>query len=234
MVDEKRDVSLLATAFEALYNSGGGSRIVPTLRSCLMAELDGARNVLDLGCGANSPVASVSGIRRVGVEGHFDSARLARSRGTHDEIIEADLRFVEFAPRSFDAVVMIEVLEHLEHKEGERLLDKAMSWSDHKVIVTTPNGYWPQGSLGGNELQVHRSGWTIEELQDFGMRIKGLAGARMLRVENKGVVPRGATEFAATLRGRPWPAALVLAAATQIITYRLPRFAFELFATWER
>lgn len=218
---------------ERLYRDSVLARVVPTLHTCLARELKGMSSILDLGCGASSPVAGLTDGWKVGVEGDEDSAERARRAGTHNEVMCADLRKLHFPRRSFDAVVLIEVIEHLQHYEGERLLDAAMGWARYKVIVTTPNGYWPQGKLDGNELQEHLCGWSIEELLERGMRVNGMAGARVFRKENCGVSNPEVTPFAATLRWEPWQMTMALAAVSQIITYRVPKYAFELFAVKE-
>lgn len=224
----------LSTLAERAYRSELLSCTMPTLASLLRRELTGVGTVLDLGCGADSPVQHLRGSYLVGVDGDHRTVQVARERGTHDEVLEADLMSVAFPAQSFDAVVLVEVIEHISHADGERLLRQALTWSRRKVIVTTPNGFWPQGPLDGNALQVHRCGWTIDELRGLGMRVRGLAGARVLRKENAGGSRSAVTPFAATVRWRPWPVWLAVAAATQVITYRMPRLAFELFAVWER
>lgn len=216
-----------------LYWSNRLGLVVPTLHSCLLRELVGMDSVLDLGCGPASPMGKVAGGWKVGVEGDNASAQIARDRGTHDVILCGDISSLCFPERSFDAVVLLEVIEHLPHHDGERLLENAFRWARSKVIVSTPNGFWPQGPLGGNELQRHLSGWTLAELRARGMRVVGLAGARALRKENQGIDDPRVTEFAATLRGKPWQLMMLFAAATQIVTYRVPRFAFELFAVFD-
>lgn len=42
-----------------------------------------------------------------------------------------------------------------------------------KLILTTPNGFWPQGSLMGAESEVHRSTWNVEDFKKRGYTIHG-------------------------------------------------------------
>ncbi|MHB1527475.1 MAG: class I SAM-dependent methyltransferase [Candidatus Dormibacteria bacterium] len=224
----------LSAVVERVYASRLLSWAAPTLASLLQRELAGMGSILDLGCGESSPVRHMPGSYLVGVDGDHRTVQLAAERGTHDEVVEGDLRSITFPAKSFDAVVLVEVIEHMSHEEGERLLEQALTWSRVKVVVTTPNGFWPQGALDGNLLQVHRCGWTIDELKSLGMRVRGLAGARVLRKENPGRSRNGVTPFAVTVRWWPWPVWLGVAAVTQVVSYRLPCVAFELFAVWER
>lgn len=59
---------------------------------------------------------------------------------------------------------------------------------------------------------------------------------RSLRVDQEPELrPKdGVFPLAATLKWKPWQITLALAAITQIYTYYRPKYAFELFAVWER
>lgn len=227
--------SFLSVRIEKLYHNHIVSRVVPTLAACVERELYGMETVLDIGCGPNSPVARLHvGRRLTGLEGDYDAAEQARKTGAYENVVHADLRTIDFPEKSFDAVVLLEVIEHLSRQDGEILLENAKRWTKHKVIISTPNGFWPQGDLYGNHLQRHLSGWTVDDLEMRGVQIKGLAGLRLLRKENKGLPEEGVTPLAATLRWSPWQISFVLAVVSQVFTYHLPKYAFELFGVWER
>lgn len=44
-----------------------------------------------------------------------------RRKGVYHDLILGDVRFLPFKEKSFDAVICMEVLEHLERQDGERL-----------------------------------------------------------------------------------------------------------------
>ena len=157
----------------------------------------------------------------------------ARAIALYEQVIEEDALKVNFDEKSVDVVVLIELIEHLEPSEGEDLLRRAGSWARKKVIITTPNGFLPQGEIHGNPWQVHRSGWTIDNFQLHGMRVYGLAGYRCLHKVNEGDPTDGTTKFAATIRS-PWWFTLPLSAISQIYTSRHPALAFELLAVWDQ
>ena len=48
---------------------------------------------------------------------------------------------MEFSDRSFDAVIALELLEHLNKEEGYELIHNMERWARSKVIVSTPNGF---------------------------------------------------------------------------------------------
>jgi len=76
-----------------------------------------------------------------------------------------------FPAGSVDTVVLLDVIEHLEKDEGQRLLEATVKIARSQVIVLTPLGFMPQGEgeskdawgLDGTDWQVHRSGWVPED-----------------------------------------------------------------------
>ena len=228
------ELNLYSRLVEQLYASRVMNAVIPTVKSCAAKELRDCRSILDLGCGSESFIPLISGAAEViGVEADPQSAAAARSSGYYAEVINGDLRDLKFAPNTFDAVVLIEVLEHMPFSDGQELLKKAKSWSKKKLLVTTPNGFWPQGALHGNEYQRHVSGWKMDDLHDHGMRVKGLAGFKIFRKELEDVIDPEATALSFSMRWKPWQFWFVLSALSQIASYRLPKLAFELFAIWE-
>jgi hypothetical protein len=63
----------------------------------------------------------------------------------------------------FDAIYMLDVIEHMTREEGEAVLDLAVG-RGAQIVVATPNGYLPQHGdawdMGGEYWQEHRSGWV--------------------------------------------------------------------------
>ena len=143
----------------------------------------------------------------------------SKNKRIHDQYIKADIREVEFNPKSFDAVIAIEVLEHLTKEEGRALIRKMETWARKKVIITTPNGYLWQDGYHDNPLQEHQSGWSVEELQKSGFKVRGIDGWRRLK------------GYRGSIRYRPAFLWGKLSDLSQKLTYRYPRLAFKLFAT---
>ena len=151
----------------------------------LERALADCRSVLDVGCGSQSPLRLLANRppRLVGVDGFEPAIEQSRAAGIHDEY--RCLRLGEigrsFASRSFDAVVLIDVVEHFEKAEGEALLDASEAIASKRVVVFTPNGFLPQGEHYGNPYQRHRSGRTAPELRARGYSVLGINGWRPLR-----------------------------------------------------
>jgi len=196
-----------------LYN-----RIFPPWTNELKKELSDSRTVLDLGCGSHSPLQHSPVTYSVGVELFKPYLEESKRKGVHSEYILADIREVEFKPKSFDAAIAIEVLEHLTKQEGYELLKKMERWARKKIIITTPNGYLWQNGYDNNLLQEHKSGWSVEELEKLGFKVFGMNGWKKLR------------GYKGEMRYKPaffWARVLYL---TQKVTYRYPKLAFQLFA----
>lgn len=184
--------------------------------SYMLRRLRDCDTLLDLGCGPNSWVACTRPwTHSIGVEGHPEAAEEARRRSTHREIICTDLVTLRFDRPPVDAVVMIDVIEHLEKGHAVDLLRRAEHWARKRLIVFTPNGFLPQGGHHGNPLQQHRSGWTVSELVSLGFKVRGLNGLRSLR-----------GSFAALKH--PSLAGQFLSDLTELICYPLPSLAFHL------
>jgi len=194
------------------------SVLFPDLSIMLKKELFGCDTVLDLGCGNHSPLLICKIPFSVGVELSEPSLLESRRKGIHDQYILADIRQIEFKPKSFDAVVATEVLEHLTKQEGAQLLSKMEYWARKKIVLITPNGYIRQGTNNNNPLQEQKSGWSVAELRKLKFKVFGLQGWKRLR-ENKFSVKYKPT----FLWGR-------VSDLTQKITYYYPKLAFQLLA----
>lgn len=190
--------------------------------SILRRELAGCRTVIDLGCGQSSPLPYCGVPYSVGVDvhrGYFeDDSRRARG---HSAYVLADVREVQFRERSVDAVIALEVVEHLPKSEGWQLIVNMERWARRKVIISTPNGFVPQLPDEKNAHQEHLSGWLPEEFTARGYRVLGFNGWKGLRGTDS------------QLRYRPefvWQRVVDL---TQLVTYRRPHLAFQFYAVRE-
>lgn len=144
-------------------------------------------SLLDVGCGFDSPVKRFARCmeRTVGVDLHPPYLAQSRTAAIHNEYHQRNALEVEtaFGARSFDCVLAVDLIEHLEKDEGWRLLDAMERVARRKVIVFTPNGFVPQGEIDGNPHQRHRSGWTPVEMRSRGYRLYGVHGWKPLRGE---------------------------------------------------
>jgi SAM-dependent methyltransferase len=168
-------------------------------------------SVLDVGCGASSPLRFLSCKRLVGVDAYVPDLDRAREQRTHDSLIVADgqdLRSL-FKPNDFDACVALDVIEHFSKADGLALLETLEVIAKRKVVIVTPNGFMPQPSKVHGDFQKHLSGWEPDEMKELGYRVIGLDGLRYLRTDHH------------RLRFRPAPLWAVVSWLTQ---YALCRY----------
>ena len=193
-------------------------KFFPDLVKYLRKELFNCDTVLDLGCGYNSPIQHLNVPFSVGVEKFEPYLKESKEKGIHNQYIKADITKIEFRPKSFDAVLCIEVLEHLTKEEGYELIKKMETWARKKIIITTPNGYIYQDEYDNNPFQEHKSGWTVEELKNLGFKIYGINGWKKLR-GYKGII-----------KYKPIFLWNKISDLTQKVTYYFPNLAFQLLA----
>lgn len=136
-----------------------------------------ANTLIDVGCGV-SPQRFITPKVHICLEPYKDYIDIVRGFCPSN----ADFVFMNvdgltglkcFADQSVDTVCLIDVIEHLEKCEGQRLLEEAVRTARNQVIVFTPLGFMPQyyaegdkdaWGLNGIDYQQHKSGW---ELSDF-------------------------------------------------------------------
>lgn len=215
---------LLYKLYSFLYHNNILEKIFHTTVYNLKRDLKDCKTVLDLGCGKDSPIQYCKSIEySVGVEAFNPSLEESRLRNIHSKYINGNVLNVDFEENSFDAVIMIEVIEHLEKNDALNLIDKANRWARKKIIITTPNGFLPQFEYDSNSLQNHLCGFYAKELKKKGFTVYGSAGLKILydgqkNKKNEIVWIRKPVFF--------WT---IIAGLSQLFTYYFPNYAFELY-----
>jgi SAM-dependent methyltransferase len=210
------------------YHNKVVGKIVHTLGYCLQRELSNCETVLDLGCGPSSPLQHCPWIKySVGVEIFKPYLEKSKKAGIHTKYLNKRIEDLSFSDNSFDAVIMIDVLEHLSRKTALNVLKKAEKWAKKKVIVNT-NGFVGQPVIDENPYQRHRSGWTCQEMKKLGFRCYGLAGLKFLRKEKDPGADMG-DDLTISIRFEPKSFWFAIAVLSQILTHNFPTLAFELF-----
>ena len=129
-----------------------------------LVEVD---TVLDIGVGLR-PVGWYKPKRHICVEPHGPYADKLEAAGYTVERMTADYAMLMLAGEQIDAVYLLDVIEHMERHEGERVLGLARLLEPKQIVVSTPVGFFAQHgdawNLGGEKWQEHRSGW---EPSDF-------------------------------------------------------------------
>lgn len=167
-------------------------RVAPSYEQELERAVTGCRTLLDVGCGAYSPIGRFSrkpveqgGVEATGVDAFGPSIERSRAAGLHNHYQQMDILKIgdRFADRSFDCVLASDVIEHLSKEDGFSLLEQMEKIASQRVVVFTPNGFVPQGEYDKNPWQVHVSGWTADEFERRGYKVYGMGGAKPLKGE---------------------------------------------------
>jgi hypothetical protein len=158
-----------------------------TVEAQLAYLLHDCKSVLDVGCGQTSPLRMLPRTLapfRIGIDRFLPALLSSRRQGTHDVYVQADAvsidRLFSAAPVC-DAVIALDVVEHLDHDAGRDLLCVLPLLARRVTIIFTPTGFFPQAPRDGNPWQEHRSGWTPAELRSLGYDVVGLSGWRVLQ-----------------------------------------------------
>ena len=116
-----------------IYHNKLFETIFPTHVYVLKEELKDCESVLDLGCGPDSPLQYCMNIKHsVGVEAFLPYLEETQKREIHSEYLNKKIADLDFDENSFDAVIMLEVIEHMEESEGMEVLKKLEKWARKK------------------------------------------------------------------------------------------------------
>lgn len=133
-------------------------------------------SILDVACGLSLKSKFIPAQIRVGVDiydKYFDHIEA----DVPYVVIKHDVRKLNdiFVPKSFDLVIALDVIEHIEKKEALDMIAQCEKIARKAVILETPKGYIPQNidvlGHGGHEYQTHRCGWEAEELEKMGYAV---------------------------------------------------------------
>lgn len=190
------------------------------IRKLLIRELKDCKNILDLGCGENSPLRLLKGnpafknLHSVGVD--IFSPYILKNineKKIHSEYLNMNIFDIDFPEKSYDCAILFDVIEHFERKDFLNFLPKLEKIAK-KIMIITPNGYIDQDEYDSNPYQVHRSGWTVKDFADLGFKTYGLSGLKFLK------------KFSI----KPRPLNTIIADISQMFIYKLPKSAFHLIA----
>lgn len=130
-------------------------------------------SILDVACGLSLKSKFMSADIRVGVDIYEEYFKHIEASVPY-VVLKHDVRKLEevFVPKSFDVVIALDIIEHLEKEESLKMIAYCEQIARKAVILETPKGYIPQNldiqGHGGHEWQTHRCGWEVEELEGMG------------------------------------------------------------------
>ena len=183
--------------------------------------LSDCESVLDVGCGDNSPLARVrKTFYSEGVDIFEKSIKASKKKRIHDKYTISDIRRIDklFKNKNFDAVIALDVIEHLRKKESLSLIKKMEKIAKKKVIILTPNGFYHQDAYDDNPHQVHLASWKPNDLKGLGYKVYGLRGLKYLRGEY------------ATIKYKPWFLWGLVAFLSEAPLYFFPNLSYHILA----
>ena len=132
--------------------------------------------VLDVACGLSFKSKYIDAQVRVGVDIHEEYFKHIESEVPY-AVVKYDVRKLKeiFVPKSFDLVIALDIIEHLEKDEALDMIKQCETIARKAVVLETPEGYVPQNidiqGHGADEWQTHRCGWEVKELEDIGYSV---------------------------------------------------------------
>lgn len=131
---------------------------------------DGADSLLDVGCGLGTYLHALPIRWRIALDAHAPYLEHVIADVKIDsEALEA---LELMAPASVDAVICIDMIEHVEKWRGRLILQQMRRVAKEVVAVFTPLGFHPQEGdawdMGGEIWQRHRSGWLPGDFEMHG------------------------------------------------------------------
>lgn len=147
------------------------SRYLPfTYQRVIRTSIDNG-SVLDIGCGEgwtwrfciNRP--KIDHFLTVGVDMSPEYLAYCKSKELYKELVLCNARNLPFGEKSFDIVLLSQLIEHLEKKDALELIGEAEKIAKKMVIIGTPVGFL--------RYDFHLSGWEPTELIALGYTVSG-------------------------------------------------------------
>ncbi len=134
-----------------------------------------ANSILDVGCGQGLPMQVIKMRmkigRSVGVDIHEPYLKQCKIKKIHSRYIRSDIRNLPMKDKSFDVVIGLQVLEHLQKKDAWKVLEKMEKIARKQVIVAMPVGKTYHPAVDDNKYQLHLSAFYPKEYKKRGYKI---------------------------------------------------------------
>lgn len=113
----------------------------------------------------------------VGIDAYLPNVNMAKNNGCYTQVLHAIFPPLPFDKQTFDTVLMIEVVEHLQEEKAIELIKEAKRVAKYRVIISTPNFpnfREPHITITGlNDIEAHISFWSRRCLRQLGFRLYG-------------------------------------------------------------
>jgi len=142
------------------------------IHAALAHALAGCQSVLDVGCGPGTYLNPLPMERKLGLDAfpgelhEVEAPTICADASVYLPALRAD---------AYDAVIALDVVEHLEKEAGLALVAEMVRVAARVVVVFTPDGLHVQDedpTEMGNDFQIHRSAWTPGDLLGLGFIVQ--------------------------------------------------------------
>lgn len=135
------------------------------------------KTILELGCGRGDFADLVNdelSYKITGIDIFQSYLNLCKKKGKYEKVIKRDLtKRLPFKDNSFDAVVCLQTVEHLNKKAGLFLISEMERIAKRMILISIPKGECAQEEYDNNKYQRHLSQWTSQELTKMKYRVNG-------------------------------------------------------------
>lgn len=193
-------------------------------RRWLKRDLADCESILELGCGSNSPVLQIGyGEKTDAMDIWPPYIERHNRKGDYHKCWQANILQETLPIKTYDAVVIFDVLEHLPREEVEAS-DLFVAMEDcarKKVIIFTPNGFIENDEVDDDPYQAHVSAWEPEDYLKRGYKVVGATGFRWLF--GKASLPKY----------HPYSICAIFGMLSKPLVYRKPKSAWHSYAVKE-
>lgn len=153
-----------------------------SLERIISGELIKCKTICDVGCGDGSFLSRIKLIsdndftNLVGCDIYMPYLLTAKNDKVYNNLVRCDIRNLPLKSNQFDAVLVINVIEHLE--KDDKYIESIEKLARDKIIFTTSKGY-SHNPENGVIYQKHLSGHDIGDFKHRGYIVRGL-GCRVI------------------------------------------------------
>ena len=189
----------------------------------LKRDLADCETILEIGCGSGSPLINIGyGQKTDAIDVWQPYVDRHNKAGGYHECQLVDVLEFNFPEKAYDAIVMLDVLEHLPNDRINAidLFARMEKCARKKVIIFSPNGYIPNDEVDGNSYQAHLSAWHSADFKKRGYKVLGGTGFKPFF--GKASLPKS-----------PQIVFYLLGMLSQPLVYHFPSLAFHSYAVKE-
>ena len=163
----------------------------PTNLDPIIIHLIQGPQILDVGCGfgrwgyfcttnyweTHNPMPPPTKPVIVGCDGYLPNVEMSQRSGVYSNVLHVNFPPLPFDNLSFDTVLILDVLEHIQEEKALKLIGEAKRIARQSIIISTPNFpnfRKPHMTITGfNDMEAHISYWSRRRLRQLGFRLYG-------------------------------------------------------------